>query len=143
MKDEPARTRAIVSSSHEKHKFEFTKDDAMLLLEHVEDILDIETGRSQEAWEAWAKAVGLSCLSQRNRTAVLAGLISVESGAQCKTMAGLLRETSPTCLRKEGQAVYGTAGQECKAQIIIKSSNKPEPEKVAGRDIFDGFASSL
>ena len=62
MKDERARKQASVTSSNKKSTVAFTEDDAMSLLENAEDILDVETDRSDEAWAAWAKVVGLSIL---------------------------------------------------------------------------------
>jgi len=59
-KDERARTQVIETSKNKKSKVDFTEDDAIVLLKHAEDILDTVTDRSQDAWESWAKAVGLS-----------------------------------------------------------------------------------
>lgn len=59
-KDERIRTQVIETNKNKKPKIDFTEDDAIVLLKHAEDILDIATGRSQDAWESWAKAVGLS-----------------------------------------------------------------------------------
>ncbi len=60
MKDGRARIQAVVTSKNKKHKVEFTEADGLVLLKHAEDILNVKPERSQDAWEAWAKAVGLS-----------------------------------------------------------------------------------
>lgn len=60
MKDKRARNQSSATSKNKKHKVDFTEDDVMVLLKHAEDILDIGTNRSGDAWAAWAKMVGLS-----------------------------------------------------------------------------------
>lgn len=70
----------------------------MVLLKHAKDILDVKIEQYQDAWEAWAEAVGLSCFWWPYHTAVLAGLIRLEPGAHCKRMAGLLREKDSASL---------------------------------------------